>query len=92
MSNEIGFEVAGFHKLDGEGKTKAFCDIAISGSLLVRGFRVVDGKNGMFVSMPKRQGKDGQWYETVTPLSDGVKAELSEVVLQAYQNSNGEAS
>ena len=89
MNAHIGFEVAGLRKLDGEGKTKAFCDVAICGTLLVRGFRVVEGKNGTFVSMPRRQGKDGQWYETVSPLNDEVKVHLNEIVLEAYRDSNG---
>ena len=88
MEGENGFEVAGFHKLNGEGKTKAFCDVSVSGTLLIRGFRVVDGKNGLFVSMPRRQGRDGQWYETVTPLSDEVRGRLSGLVLGAYQEAH----
>ena len=88
MDAQIGFEVSGFHRLDGEGKTKAFCDVSICGTLLVRGFRVVEGKNGTFVSMPRRQGKDGQWYETVTVLNDEAKERLSETVLEAYRDAS----
>ena len=89
MNTQIGFEVAGLRKLDGESKTKAFCDVSICGTLLVRGFTVIEGKNGPFVGMPRRQGKDGKWYETVTPLSDEVKSHLNEIVLEAYRDSNG---
>ena len=89
MTGQIAFEIAGLRKLEGEGKTKAFCDLSICGALLVRGFTVVEGKNGPFVGMPKRQGKDGKWYETVTPLSDEAKGHLSAVVLEAYRDSNG---
>ena len=89
MNAQIGFEVAGVRKLNGESKTKAFCDVSICGTLLVRGFTVIEGKNGPFVGMPRRQGKDGKWYETVTPLSDEVKVHLNEIVLEAYRDSNG---
>lgn len=88
-TNLVEFEVTGLRKLDGDGKTKAFCDLSICGMLLVRGFSVVEGKNGPFVGMPRRQGKDGKWYETVTPLSDEVKKQLNEIVLEAYRDSNG---
>ena len=90
MNAQIGFEVAGLKKLEGDGKTKAFCDVSVCGTILVRGFRVVEGKNGTFVSMPRRQGKDGQWYETVSLLNDEAKIRLNEVVLDAYRGSNGQ--
>ena len=82
----LNFEVKRLHKFDGEGKLRAFADIAIEGILLIKGLRIVDGKNGLFVSMPREQGKNGQWYQTVFPLSDEVKSQLDEAVLQAYQN------
>ena len=88
-TNLVELEVTGLRKLEGDGKTKAFCDVSIFGTFLVRGFSVVQGKNGPFVGMPRRQGKDGQWYETVTPLSDEVKKQLNEIVLETYRNSNG---
>ncbi|MBI4437276.1 MAG: septation protein SpoVG family protein [Candidatus Omnitrophica bacterium] len=86
----LGLEVLRLRKLDGEGKTRAFCDIAISGSILVKGLRVVSGKNGLFVSMPREQGKDGNWYETVSPLNDETRGSLTELVLQAYRDADGE--
>ncbi|PIQ88433.1 MAG: septation protein spoVG [Candidatus Omnitrophica bacterium CG11_big_fil_rev_8_21_14_0_20_42_13] len=73
------------HKLEGDGKLKAFADVAIADLFLVKGLRVVEGKNGLFVSMPSEQGKNGQWYPTIFPLSDEVKSQLNEAVLEAYQ-------
>ncbi len=81
----LNFEVKRLHKLDGEGKLKAFADVAIEDILLIRGLRIVNGKKGLFVGMPREQGRNGQWYQTVFPLSDEVKSQLNEIVLQAYQ-------
>lgn len=87
MTVQDGFQVSALRRLDGDGKVKAFCDVSVNGMLLVRGFSVVEGKNGTFVSMPRRQGTNGKWYETVTALSDEVKGHLSEMVLEAYNDS-----
>ena len=89
MSHAFELEVTEFRKLDGEGKTKAFCDVSFNGTLLVKGFRVVEGRKGTFVGMPRRQGKDGQWYEVITLLHEEAKEHINEVVLEAYQDSNG---
>ena len=70
---------------NGEGSLKAFCDLAIGEMFLIRGVRVIEGKQGLFVSMPRQQGKDGKWYETVAMLSKEVNTEVKKVVLEEYQ-------
>ena len=71
-------------RLDSDSKLKAFVDVAISG-IVVKGFSVVDGSKGLFVSMPRHQGKDGKWYDTVYPVTKELKQKLSEAVLTAYK-------
>lgn len=81
---EKAVEINRIHKVSGDTPTKAFVDIVLNG-LVITGLRVVDGKNGLFLGMPRRQGKDGKWYDTVFPLSKEVHQELSEMVLEAYK-------
>ncbi len=80
---ENTIEVSRIHKLDGDSKTKAFVDVSLGG-IVVKGLRVVDGSNGLFVGMPRHQGKDGKWYDTVYPSTKEIKEELSNLVLAAY--------
>lgn len=70
---------------DEKGKTKAFVDIEINDLILIKGLKVLDGKNGIFVSMPRQRGKDGLWYEIVRPIAPETKAKIEEVVLAAYE-------
>jgi len=76
-------KVSRIHRFDGDAKLKAFVDICVGG-VVIKGLRVVNGSNGLFVSMPRHQGKDGKWYDTVYPESQERKQELSELVLNAY--------
>ncbi len=82
----LNFKVDRLYRLEGDGAMKAFADISINDSLVIKGLRVLDGKKGVFVSLPKIQGKDKKWYDTIKPLNDEVKNRISEVVLKAYQN------
>ena len=77
-------EVSRIYKVDGDSKLKAFVDIAVSG-VVIKGLKVVDGAKGLFVSMPRHQGKDGKWYDTVYPSTKEKQQELSRVILTAYQ-------
>ncbi len=86
MSETVDWTVKRLNKLDDStGSLKAFCDVAVAEAVLIKGIKVVEGKKGLFVSMPREQGKDGQWYSTVIPLTKEVHRQLSEVVLRAYQ-------
>ena len=84
VAEDMKIAVTRLHKLDGTGATKAFCDISILDSLVINGLRVVAGEKGLFVSMPREEGKDGKWYKTVIPLKREVKDEIERVVLEAY--------
>ena len=80
----IDVEVVDVRKITGDGNLKAFADVKVAGSLVVKGFSVMQGKRGVFVSMPRKAGKDGRWFDILTPLDEGLKQELQDKVLEAY--------
>lgn len=85
MSIEV--KVNRMHRFeDNEKNIKAFADIEINSSLLIKGLTVRNGSKGIFVSMPRQKGKDNKWYETVRALSTEVKDQIVSIVLEAYEN------
>jgi len=84
MDRKPVVKVERIHHLEGDGPTKAFCDLMILDTFLVKGLRVVQGKEGMFVSMPQEVGKDGKWYDTFFPVSREMRKGLQELVLESY--------
>lgn len=72
-------------RFEGEGSLKAYCDLAVGDRFLIKALRVVLGKNGLFVSMPRQQTKGGKWFDSVETLSKEIREEVSRVVLEAYQ-------
>ena len=76
-------EVARLHRTDNGSALKAFADVVIN-QVLVKGVRIIEGKNGLFITMPQSQGKDGKWYPTTMLLDEGLKDELQEALLEAY--------
>ena len=64
---------------------KAFVDIVVEDALLIKGVRVMDGKKGLFVSMPREQAKDQKWYDTIRCLTEEAREQITSVVLNAYQ-------
>ena len=78
-------------RFDGTGSLKAYCDLSIANAFVIKGLRVVEGRNGLFVSMPRQQGKDRKWYDNIVLLNKQIKQNVDRVVLEAYQEetSNG---
>ena len=77
-------QVSRIRKIDGDSKLRAFVDISLGG-VVISGLKIVDGSNGLFVGMPRHQGKDGKWYNTVYPASKEMQQQINDLVLAAYQ-------
>ncbi|MCQ9205673.1 MAG: SpoVG family protein [Omnitrophica bacterium] len=84
----LDFKVTRLHRFDGDGATKAVCDVAICEEFLVKGFRVVEGKDGLFVSPPREKGKDGKWYSKALALTAQTKEALKEAVISSYEETS----
>jgi stage V sporulation protein G len=73
------------YKFETDRPLKAFVDIVVNNVLLIKGVRVMDGKKGLFVSMPREQAKDQKWYDTIRCLTQEIRNQITEVVLAAYK-------
>jgi stage V sporulation protein G len=78
-------EVVRLFRMSNDGPVKAFADIQIDEDYIVKGFKIVEGKDGLFVGMPSEAGKNGKWFNTFLPLNDQAKARIEEAIMQAYE-------
>ena len=85
MERQVEIRVERIYRLDSDGSLKGFADISIAESFIVKGLRIVAGKEGLFVGMPREQGKDGKWYNRVTLVDETVKEKLTDMVLSAFK-------
>jgi len=86
----LEIKVSKIFKVAGEiTAVRGYVDITINDVILIKGIRIIDGKNGLFISMPSEKAKDNQWYETVRCLNKDIKEQIRDTVLEAY-HSNGE--
>lgn len=86
MVESSDIQVARLFRVEKEGsKLKAFADLSIGDSFIVKGFKVMEGENGLFVGMPSQPGKDGKWYDAAFPTTKEKRQEISELILSAYK-------
>ena len=85
LETRIVIKVVRIKKIQSNNHLKAFVDISFNDALTIKGFKVVQGENGLFVGMPSTLNKDnGKWYESVHCTNEEVQADLSNTVLTAY--------
>lgn len=70
-------------KSDASGKTAAFFDVQTDDGIVIKGFRLVNGSSGLFLSSPDQKGKDGKYYETVS-LPKEMKIELEKMAIEQF--------
>ncbi len=80
----IDIKVIKIHRLAQDSRVKAFVDLSINDALLIKGVRIVQGKKGLFISMPVEQGKNERWYERVRCLNQDIRSLIAQKVLEAY--------
>ena len=80
----MNIKVERLYRLDTDTELKAFADISIDDSIVIKALRIVQGKDGLFVGMPKELGKDGRWYDRVAVLKEEIKNAITDIVLSTY--------
>jgi len=78
-------QVLRMNKVEGLGKTRAYADILVNG-VVIKGCRLVEGISGMFLSMPGEKNKEGKWFDICYINDDVVKGEITNKVIEAYNN------
>ena len=84
----MDINVVRIHRLPENGPIKAFVDLSIENVLLIKGIRIIQGKKGLFVTMPQEQGKDKRWYDSIHCLDQEFKQRLDEEIMSAYNEGN----
>jgi DNA-binding cell septation regulator SpoVG len=72
------------------GSLKAFFDVETSEGITIKGFKVADGKNGLFVGVPSEQDRnDKTKYWDRVLMSKELKDELTNLAMQEYSKMSG---
>ena len=68
----------------GEQNLKGKANLLLDDSFLVRDIRIVEGKNGLFISFPARR-VDEQFVDVCFPLNAALREEIKTLILDEYR-------
>ena len=68
------------------GKIKAFFDLQTEDGFTIKGFKLVEGANGLFVGFPSQKGNDDEYHDTVW-VEKEVREQVIELAKREYESS-----
>lgn len=80
----MNISIDNFSKLNKESFCRAFVSVCVN-EIHIKGFRVLNGEEGLFVSFPRELGKDNKWYSTVYCDSKKDELFLKDYILSEYK-------
>jgi len=69
---------------DGNSKTKAFIELCLDETLIIKGMTLVEGSKGLFLSFPSTKGKDGKYYNSIYSMDKEFTGQLEEACIKKY--------
>jgi stage V sporulation protein G len=76
-------------KVAGEGKLKAYVTITFDDCFVIHNVKIIEGKSGMFIAMPSRKTRTGEYKDVVHPIHPEFRAELQKQILDKYDMGAG---
>ena len=67
-----------------EGNLKAFCSVVFDDVFIVHSVKIIQGKSSLFVAMPSREVKNGQFRDTAHPIDNDFRMHLEARILEEY--------
>lgn len=72
-------------KVEKEGKMKAVVSITIDDEFVVHDIKVIEGEKGLFIAMPSRKAKDGEYRDIAHPINSATRENIQNKILEKYK-------
>jgi stage V sporulation protein G len=70
----------------GEGKLKAYVTVTFDDCFVVHNVKIIEGNNGIFIAMPSRKTKSGEFKDVAHPIHPDFRQELQEKILAKFDS------
>jgi len=71
-------------KVNADGKLKAYVTVTFDESFVVHNVKVIEGENGIFIAMPSRRTKNGEYKDVAHPINTEFRGILQDRILDEY--------
>jgi stage V sporulation protein G len=68
-----------------EERLKAYVSITLDECFVIRDLKIIRGNEGLFVAMPSKKRKDGQFKDIAHPLNQETRNQMEQAIFDAYE-------
>ncbi len=66
-------------------RLRAYVSMTLDDALVIKDIKIVEGKNGLFVSMPSRRRKNGKYQDIAHPINTDFRKEVESRIFDEYR-------
>lgn len=70
--------------VDLDGKLKAYVTVTFDDAFVVHNVKVIKGEEGVFIAMPSRKTKRGEYKDVAHPINTEFRGHLQEMIICEY--------
>lgn len=67
-----------------DAKLKAVASMTIDDCFVVHDIKVINGKDGLFISMPCRKTPEGEYKDIAHPINTETREQIKAAIMEAY--------
>lgn len=71
-------------KVNTDGKLKAYVTVTFDDCFVVHNVKVIQGESGVFIAMPSRRTKSGEYKDVAHPINTEFRNKLQDKILEEY--------
>jgi stage V sporulation protein G len=76
--------------LANEGQLRAFASITLDDCIAIRGLRIIEGPNGLFLAVPQEKSEKGTRFDIAQPMRPGLRRIFEDRILAEYRKVTGD--
>ena len=69
-----------------ESKLKAYVTVTFDDCFVVHNVKIIEGKTGIFIAMPSRKTRSGEYKDIAHPITPEFRNRLQERVLKTFES------
>ena len=73
-------------KRSGDSKLKAYVAVTFDHCFVVHNIKIIQGKEGIFIAMPSRKTRTGEYRDIAHPIQRELREELQRKILEEYDS------
>ena len=76
-------------KVASEPKLKAYVTVTFDDCFVVHNVKIIEGRNGIFIAMPSRKTRTGEYKDVAHPIQPDFRLKLQQKILEKYNSGIG---